>query len=144
MCQSRNRGQINSMTTEMWPGQPYPLGATYDGVGTNFALFSELAERVELCLFDDEGKEERLEVTEVDGYVWHCFLPGVGAGRRYGYRVHGPHAPGQGLRCSPAKLLIDPYARALDSGVKWDPAVYGYPLGGDDREVNDADSAPFM
>jgi glycogen operon protein len=132
------------MTTEMWPGQPYPLGATYDGVGTNFALFSEIADRVELCLFDDEGKEERLEVTEVDGYVWHCFLPGVGAGRRYGYRVHGPHVPEQGLRCNPAKLLIDPYARALDSGVKWDPAVYGYPLGGDDREVNDADSAPFM
>ncbi len=132
------------MTTEIWPGQPYPLGAIYDGVGTNFAIFSEIADRVELCLFDDEGKEERLEVTEVDGYVWHCFLPGVGPGRRYGYRVHGPHAPEQGLRCNPAKLLIDPYARALDSGVKWDPAVYGYPLGGDDREVNDADSAPFM
>ena len=132
------------MTTEIWPGQPYPLGAIYDGVGTNFAIFSELAERVELCLFDEEGKEERLEVTEVDGYVWHCFLPGVGAGRRYGYRVHGPHAPEQGLRCNPAKLLIDPYARALDSGVQWDPAVYGYPLGGDDREVNDADSASFM
>jgi isoamylase len=144
MCQSTSRGQINPMTTEIWPGQPYPLGAIYDGVGTNFAIFSEIAERVELCLFDDEGKEQRLEVTEVDGYVWHCFLPGVGPGRRYGYRVHGPHAPEQGLRCNPAKLLIDPYARALDSGVKWDPAVYGYPLGGDDREVNDADSAPFM
>jgi glycogen operon protein len=132
------------MTTEMWPGQPYPLGAIYDGVGTNFALFSEVADRVELCLFDDDDKEQRLDVTEVDGYVWHCFLPGVGPGRRYGYRVYGPDIPEQGLRCNPSKLLIDPYARALDGGIKWDPAVYGYPLGGDDLEVNEADSAPFM
>ncbi len=132
------------MTTEMWPGQPYPLGASYDGVGTNFTLFSEVAERVELCLFDKEGKEQRINMTEVDGYVWHCFLPGVGPGWRYGYRVHGPHVPEEGLRCNPSKLLIDPYARALDGGIKWDPAVYGYPLGGDDRVVADADSAPFM
>ncbi|HEX3715716.1 MAG TPA: glycogen debranching protein GlgX [Trebonia sp.] len=132
------------MTTEMWPGQPYPLGANYDGVGTNFTLFSEVAERVELCLFDDEEKELRLDMTEVDGYVWHCFLPGVGPGQRYGYRVHGPHAPQSGLRCNPSKLLIDPYARALDSEIKWDPAVYGYPLGGDDLDTADADSAPFM
>jgi glycogen operon protein len=128
----------------MWPGQPYPLGANYDGVGTNFTLFSEVAERVELCLFDDEEKELRLDMTEVDGYVWHCFLPGVGPGQRYGYRVHGPHAPQSGLRCNPSKLLIDPYARALDSEIKWDPAVYGYPLGGDDLDTADADSAPFM
>jgi len=132
------------MTTEMWPGQPYPLGASYDGVGTNFTLFSEVAARVELCLFDKEGKEQRINMTEVDGYVWHCFLPGVGPGWRYGYRVHGPHVPEEGLRCNPSKLLIDPYARALDGGIKWDPAVYGYPLGGDDRVVADADSAPFM
>jgi isoamylase len=132
------------MTTEMWPGQPYPLGASYDGVGTNFTLFSEVAERVELCLFDKEGKEQRINMTEVDGYVWHCFLPGVGPGWRYGYRVHGPHVPEEGIRCNPSKLLIDPYARALDGGIKWDPAVYGYPLGGDDRKVADADSAPFM
>ena len=129
----------------MWPGQPYPLGATYDGVGTNFALFSEVAERVELCLFDDAGGgEKRLEVTEADGYVWHCFLPGVGPGQRYGYRVHGPHFPEAGVRCNDTKLLLDPYARALDGQVKWDPAVYGYPLGGDDRERNDEDSAPFV
>jgi isoamylase len=144
MCEIKGMGQISAMTTEMWPGHPYPLGATYDGVGTNFTLFSEVAESVELCLFDDEGKEQRLDITEVDGYVWHCFLPGVGTGQRYGYRVHGPHIPEQGLRCNPAKLLIDPYARALDGGIKWDPAVYGYPLGGDDRETSDADSAPFV
>jgi glycogen operon protein len=136
-------GQIISMTTEKWPGQPYPLGATYDGVGTNFTLFSEIADRVELCLFDEEGKEQRVEMTEMDGYVWHCFLPGVGTGQRYGYRVHGPHNPEYGLRCNPSKLLIDPYARALDGEIKWDPALYGYPLGGDDMESADADSAPF-
>jgi isoamylase len=137
-------GQMKPMTPDMWPGQPYPLGATYDGVGTNFALFSEVAERVELCLFDDDGKELRLEISEVDGYVWHCFLPGVGTGQRYGYRVHGPYAPEDGLRCDPSKLLIDPYARALDGEVKWNPAVYAYPLGGDDRESSESDSAPFV
>ena len=95
------------MTTEMWPGHPYPLGATYDGVGTNFTLFSEVADSVELCLFDDEGKEQRLDMTEVDGYVWHCFLPGVGPGQHYGYRVHGPHVPEQGLRCNPANRALN-------------------------------------
>jgi glycogen operon protein len=129
---------------EVWPGAPYPLGATYDGVGTNFSLFSEPAERVELCLFDDAGGERRVEVAEVDGFVWHCFLPGVGPGRRYGYRVHGPHDPDRGLRCNPAKLLLDPYAKAVDGNVRWDPAVYGYPLGGDDRVRQDSDSAPFV
>ena len=128
----------------MWPGQPYPLGASYDGVGTNFALFSEVADRVELCLFDDSGNEKRLDVTEADGYVWHCFLPGIGPGQRYGYRVHGPHLPDAGLRCNETKLLLDPYARALDGQVTWDPAAYGYPLGGDDGVRYDADSAPYV
>ncbi|HWG01982.1 MAG TPA: glycogen debranching protein GlgX [Trebonia sp.] len=130
---------------EVWPGRPYPLGAAYDGIGTNFALFSEVAERVELCLFDDGGgRERRVRMPEADGYVWHCFLPGVGPGQRYGYRVYGPHDPAQGLRCEPSKLLLDPYAMEIDGQVEWDKAVYGYPLGGDDRERNDADSAPFM
>src|SRR5580693_4363538 len=138
-------GQMKRMEPEKWPGQPFPLGATYDGVGTNFALFSEVAERVELCLFDDAGgSEKRLDVTEADGYVWHCFLPGIGPGQRYGYRVHGPHFPEAGVRCNENKLLLDPYARALDGEMKWDPAVYGYPLGGDDRTRNDEDSAPFV
>jgi glycogen operon protein len=135
---------MNRMHPETWPGQPYPLGANYDGVGTNFALFSEVADRVELCLYDKRGKEQRLDMTEVDGYVWHAFLPGVGPGQRYGYRVHGPHYPDIGLRCDPSKLLIDPYARALDGEVKWDRAVYGYPLGRDDREPFNDDSAPFV
>ncbi len=133
------------MDREVWPGLPYPLGASYGGVGTNFALFSEAAEHVELCLFDDGGGgEQRVSMTEVDGYVWHCFLPGVGVGQRYAYRVHGAYDPAAGLRCNPAKLLIDPYAKALDGRVTWDRAVYGYPLGGDDRELNDDDSAPFV
>ena len=130
---------------QVWPGQPYPLGATYDGVGTNFSLFSEVAERVELCLFDERtGRERRLDMPEVDGYVWHCFLVGIGPGQRYGYRVHGPHDPDAGLRCNPSKLLLDPYAKALDGQVHWGPAVYGYLQDGDDRVRNDADSAPFV
>ena len=133
------------MELEMWPGQPYPLGASYDGIGTNFALFSEAAERVELCLFDETGSgEQRLDITEADGYVWHTFLPGIGPGQRYGYRVHGPWDPEAGLRCNPSKLLLDPYARAIDGQVRWDPAVYAYPLGGDDRVRYDGDSAPFV
>src|SRR6201993_5089167 len=136
-------GEMNVMDPETWPGQPYPLGATYDGIGTNFALFSKVAERVELCLYGPRGREQRVEMNEVDGYVWHSFLPGIGPGQRYGYRVHGPYNPDTGLRCNSTKLLIDPYARALHGEVKWNPAVYGYPLGGDDRERYDANSAPF-
>ena len=125
---------MKSMELQMWPGQPYPLGASYDGIGTNFALFSEAAEHVELCLFDEPaGAEQRLDMVEMDGYVWHSFLPGIGPGQRYGYRVHGPWDPEAGLRCNPAKLLLDPYARAIDGQVRWDAAVYSYPLGGDDR-----------
>ncbi|HXZ75600.1 MAG TPA: hypothetical protein VEH31_32665, partial [Streptosporangiaceae bacterium] len=135
---------VGSGRVEVWPGQPYPLGATYDGIGTNFTLFSEVAERVELCLFDDRGGERRLDLLEADGYVWHGFVPGIGPGQRYGYRVHGPHHPDAGLRCNPAKLLLDPYAKAIDGQVRWDGAVYGYPLGGDDRARNDVDSAPFV
>src|SRR5687768_9295534 len=112
-----------------WPGHAYPLGATYDGAGTNFALFSEVAERVELCLFDESGAEQRVRLSEVDGFVWHCYLPGIEPGQRYGYRVHGPYDPGRGLRCNPAKLLIDPYAKAVDGPVRWDEAVFGYPFG---------------
>src|ERR1700759_975038 len=104
-------GQMETMGRDMWPGRPYPLGATYDGAGTNFTLFSEIAERVELCLFDQNGKEERIDLPEVDGFVWHAYLPGVEPGQHYGYRVHGPNDPSRGLRCNPAKLLLDPYAK---------------------------------
>jgi glycogen operon protein len=126
-----------------WPGHAYPLGATYDGAGTNFALFSEVADRVELCLFSPRGKETRIPLTEVDGFVHHGYLPAVEPGQRYGFRVHGPYDPGRGLRCNPNKLLIDPYAKALDGPVRWDEAVFGYPFGDPDAR-NDADSAPFV
>ncbi len=111
-----------------WPGHSYPLGATYDGIGTNFALYSEVADHVELCLSDGAGAgtEERVALTEVDGFIWHGYLPGVGSGQRYGYRVHGPYQPQAGHRCNPAKLLLDPYARAIDGTVAFDQAVFGY------------------
>ena len=108
---------------ELWPGHPYPLGATYDGAGTNFALFSEVAEVVELCLIDDDGTERRVELSEVDGFVWHGYLPSVGPGQRYGYRVHGPFDPGQGQRCNPAKLLLDPYAKAIEGQIDGDESL---------------------
>jgi glycogen operon protein len=128
---------------QMWPGAAYPLGATWDGSGTNFALFSEVADRVQLCLFDADDTETRLDLTEVDGFVWHCYLPSVGPGQRYAYRVWGPYEPKQGHRCNPAKLLLDPYGKAVDGSVRWDPAVFGYELG-NPAQRNDADSAPFM
>ncbi|HZG90392.1 MAG TPA: glycogen debranching protein GlgX [Pseudonocardia sp.] len=126
-----------------WPGHAYPLGATYDGSGTNFALFSEAAEKVELCLFSPRGKETRYPLNEVDGFVWHGYLPTVQPGQRYGYRVHGVYDPATGRRCNPAKLLVDPYAKALDGPVRWDEAVFGYPFGDPDGR-SEADSAPFV
>jgi glycogen operon protein len=128
---------------DRWPGRAYPLGATFDGSGTNFALFSEVAERVELCLFDAEGVETRVELTEVDAFVWHCYLPGIQPGQRYGYRVHGPWDPAQGLRCNPNKLLLDPYAKATAGEISWDQALFSYNFGEEDSR-NDEDSAPHM
>ncbi len=126
-----------------WPGHAYPLGATYDGAGTNFALFSEVAERVELCLFSARGKETRVTLTEVDGLVHHGYLPTVEPGQRYGFRVHGPYDPARGLRCNPSKLLVDPYSKALDGPVAWDEAVFGYPFGDPDGH-SDTDSARYV
>ena len=128
---------------DAWPGRPYPLGATYDGTGTNFSVFSEVAERVELCLFDADGAERRVELTEVDAFCWHAYLPRVGQGQRYGFRVHGPWAPEQGQRCDPNKLLIDPYAKALEGNVDWDNACYTYDFADPDTR-NAADSAPHV
>ncbi|MGZ4311441.1 MAG: glycogen debranching protein GlgX [Solirubrobacteraceae bacterium] len=105
--------------SEVWPGQPFPLGATWDGEGTNFSLFSEHAEGVTLCLFDDEGNERPITITANRAHNWHCYLPGVGPGQRYGYRVHGPYAPQEGHRFNPNKLLIDPYAKAIEGVVDW-------------------------
>jgi isoamylase len=128
---------------EVWPGNAYPLGATFDGVGTNFAVFSEVAEQVELCLFDDQRVETRVSLTEVDAFVWHCYLPSVQPGQRYGYRVHGDYEPEKGLRCNPAKLLLDPYAKATVGDIDWDPALYAYDFGDPDSR-NDADSGTHM
>ena len=120
---------------EIWPGTPYPLGATYDGVGPNFSLFSELAERVQLCLFGDDDHETRVDLPEMTGHIWHGYLPGVGPGQRYGYRVHGPYDPEQGHLCRPQKLLLDPYAKAIDGRVAWHKAIFA---------DSDGDSAPFV
>jgi isoamylase len=128
---------------ENWPGRPYPLGAAYDGGGTNFSLFSEMAEEVELCLFDDDGGEERLRLEEIDAFVWHAYLPTVAPGQRYGYRVHGPWDPERGQRCNPAKLLLDPYAKAIEGQVDWNPACFPYQFG-DENARNGDDSAPFV
>ncbi|GGI07966.1 glycogen debranching protein GlgX [Egicoccus halophilus] len=132
------------MTLEIWPGQPYPLGATYDGFGTNFALFSEAAEKVQLCLFDEDDEERCVDLNEVTGHVWHAYLPAIGPGQRYGYRVHGPYDPAQGLRCNPNKLLIDPYAKAVDGELQWGQPVFGYTFGDPDGPMNTEDSAPYV
>ena len=129
---------------EIWPGRAYPLGAVYDGAGTNFSLFSESAQRVELCLFDDGGQESRITLPEVTAYCWHGYVPGVQPGTRYGFRIHGPYDPGRGSWCHPSKLLLDPYAKAIEGQVEWDEAVFPYRFGDPEGPVNDADSAPFM
>jgi isoamylase len=128
---------------EVWPGRAYPLGPTFDGAGTNFALFSEVAESVELCLFDDSGNERMVRLEEVDAFSWHAYLPNIGPGQRYGYRVHGPYAPEQGVRCNPRKLLLDPYARAIDGDVDWNSSCYSYDLA-NEGAVNVEDSAPHV
>jgi len=127
----------------IWPGNPYPLGATYDGAGTNFSLFSEVATRVELCLFDESGAQSCVELPEMTGFIWHGYIPNVNPGQRYGYRVHGPWDPNAGHRCNPAKLLLDPYGKAVDGEVTWNEAVFGYHFN-DEHSKNDLDSAPFM
>ncbi|MFL5450434.1 MAG: glycogen debranching protein GlgX [Myxococcales bacterium] len=125
------------------PGRTYPLGAHYDGHGTNFALFSEVATRVELCLFDDNGTESHVDLPEMTGFVWHGYAIGLGPGQRYGFRVHGPYNPAEGKRCNPAKLLLDPYARAIEGLPKWNEALYAYVAGDPDGAKSDADSGPF-
>ena len=133
----------------IWPGTPYPLGATWDGWGTNFTLFSEVAERVELCLFDqpDDGNgtltETRVELTEIDGFVWHGYLPGIAPGQRYGYRVHGPYDPPRGLRCEGSKLLLDPYGKAVEGDIRWDESLFDYQFA-NPRKRNTKDSVAHM
>ncbi len=136
------------MSRVVWPGGPFPLGPNWDGAGTNFSLFSENAESVELCLFDADGREERIPVRERTAFNWHCYLPEVGPGQRYGYRVHGPYDPQTGRRFNAAKLLIDPYAKAIDGAVEWDAAnTLPYVPGPDadaDLRVDESDSAPAI
>jgi isoamylase len=130
----------------LWSGTPYPLGAVWDGQGTNFALFSEYATGVELCLFDSAQQETRLPLTEVINYVWHGYVPDVAPGQRYGFRVHGPHAPEDGHRFNPHKLLIDPYAKAIDGDIELGEEIFGYPWGDADEDLafSKLDSAAFM
>ena len=129
---------------KVWPGHSYPLGAVYDGAGTNFSLFSEVAEGVELCLFDEDGNETRIPLDEVTGYCWHAYLPEVEPGQRYGFRVHGPWDPANGHRCNPNKLLLDPYTKAIEGQVKWDEAVFPYRFDEGDEAMSETDSAPFV
>ena len=133
---------------EIWPGHPFPLGPRWDGQGTNFAIFSENAERVELCLFDAEDRETRVELEQRTAFIWHCYLPGIRSGQLYGYRVHGAYDPATGRRFNPHKLLIDPYAKAIDGPVDWDAAnVHPYVPGSEDEDLepddeDDADAMP--
>ena len=132
------------MVPAISPGEAFPLGATFDGLGTNFSVFSQAAESVELCVFDGAGRETRYPLPEVDAYCWHGNFEGVEPGDRYGYRVYGPYQPEAGLRCNPAKLLLDPYAKAVDGEVVWGQPPYAYDLRADDLRIDTSDSAASM
>ena len=131
---------------EIWPGDPYPLGANFDGTGTNFSIFSEVAQRVELCLFEEDGTETRMDLPEQTALCWHGYVPNVRPGQRYGFRVHGPYDPNHGLRSNSAKLLLDPYAKAIEGNVRWNRAIFPYPLGDPDLDQapDHTDSGPFV
>ncbi len=133
---------------KIWPGKPYPLGATWDGAGVNFSLFSENATKVDLCLFEgaNANKETRIPIIEQTHQVWHTYLPEVRPGQLYGYRVHGPYEPANGLRSNPAKLLLDPYSKAIAGSIQWSNALFGYTVGNAkaDLSINDQDSAGGM
>jgi isoamylase len=129
---------------QVWPGKPYPLGATFDGSGTNFSLFSEPATRVQLCLFDEHDQATCVDLPETTALCWHGYLPNVRPGQRYGFRVHGPWAPENGLWSNPAKVLLDPYAKAIDGLWEWSEAVFPYHFGDPENSRNELDSAPFV
>jgi isoamylase len=131
---------VHGPSVDMWPGKPYPLGATFDGTGVNFALFSEVASRVELCLMGEDGEETRVELIEVDGNVWHAYIPRIQPGQRYGYRVYGPYEPVKGHRCNPSKFLLDPYAKAISGQIDGHESLFSYRFG-DPTEFNDMDSS---
>src|SRR3954464_10483562 len=131
----------------VWAGFSYPLGATWDGVGVNFALFSEHATKVELCLFDSPDatmESESVPLTERTNMVWHGFLPGIRPGQLYGYRVFGPWDPANGQRFNPAKVLLDPYAKIVGRAMEWHPSIFGYAPGTEgDGAAETSDSAPY-
>jgi isoamylase len=129
---------------KVWPGEPYPLGATFDGSGTNFSVFSEAAQRVQLCLFDEDGNQECISLPEVTGHCWHGYLPQVIPGQRYGYRVFGPWDPARGMRCCPSKLLLDPYAKAIEGDIKWDDSLFPNRSDMAPDALDDRDTAKFM
>jgi glycogen operon protein len=135
---------VTALPSRTWPGRPAPLGATWDGEGTNFAVFSQGAEAVDLCLFDGDGTERRLPLEETTNKVWHGYVPRVGPGQRYGFRVDGPFEPQAGDRFNPSKLLLDPYARAISGPLVPDDAIFGYPLDRDDLVQDHRDSAPYV
>lgn len=137
------------MVEQIFPGKPFPLGATWDGKGTNFALYSENATAVRLCLFNhtqDAQEAFAVDLSERTDYVWHVYLPGVGPGQLYGYRVDGPHDPLNGHRFNRNKVLIDPYAKALSGTIEWHPSLFGYRFGEEDADLtfNDEDNAPYV
>ncbi|HEY7189857.1 MAG TPA: glycogen debranching protein GlgX [Vicinamibacterales bacterium] len=135
------------VTYDVWPGHPFPLGATYDGEGVNFSLFSEVADRVELCLFDDDGRETALRLEETTAFCWHGYVPGLHPGQRYGFRVSGAWEPQQGIRCNRSKLLLDPYAKTIQGDVVYEPAIFGHVIGPDGAPLDAAnmeDSAPYV
>ncbi len=136
------------MNTLLYPGKPYPLGATWDGKGVNFALYAEYATGVDLCLFhgEDGQKEERIRIDEVSHHIWHVYIPGLKPRQLYGYRVYGPYDPARGHRFNPNKLLIDPYAIAIAGTLEWNDAVFGYQVGHHDEDMSfsDVDSAPYV
>ncbi|MDO8777867.1 MAG: glycogen debranching protein GlgX, partial [Burkholderiaceae bacterium] len=140
--------KTNELITAIWPGRAYPRGAHWDGEGVNFALFSQHAEKVELCLFDETGRHERqrIEIRERTDDIWHCYLPEARPGLAYGYRVHGPYKPEEGHRFNPNKLLVDPYAKDLIGQLRWGDALYGYTIGSkrEDLSFDRRDSAPLV
>ncbi|RZK51577.1 MAG: glycogen debranching enzyme GlgX, partial [Pedobacter sp.] len=128
-----------------FPGKPYPLGANWDGKGVNFALYANHATKVALCLFDIDGNETHtITIAERTRQIWHIYIPDLTPGQRYGYRVFGPFKPEEGCRYNPNKLLIDPYAKAIDGDIIWSEALYGYNFGEEDLSYNKSDSAPFI
>src|SRR6476619_2283429 len=136
--------EVIGSNMRVWPGQPYPLGATWTGLGVNFAIYSAHATRVDLCLFDSAGARPTADVplTEHTDMVWHGYLPDVRPGQLYGYRVHGPYQPHNGHRFNPHKVVLDPYARVVARAPKWDESLFGFLTGADDSTFDERDSAP--